>query len=101
MIRSRLLTEQVKLDIQVTITGVGRVDLLVGDWLIIELDGWEFHGDKPHFNSDRTRMVDAQNLGYTDLPFTYEHVAFDDVATHRRIMTAIRNGAHRRPSQLA
>lgn len=101
MIRSRLLAENVGLDIQVVIDGVGRVDILIGRWLIIEIDGWEFHGDKPHFASDRTRIVNASNLGYTLLPFTYEQVVFDAAATHRRIMTAIHNAAHVRPSQIA
>ena len=101
MIRFRLLRENVKLDIQVKIAGVGTVDILIGRWLIVELDGFEFHGDRPHFTSDRIRITDAQNLGYHLLPFSYDQVVLDKDKTHERIMTAIRNGAHMRRSVLA
>ena len=101
MIRFRLRNKHVKLDIQVQIDGVGRVDILVGEWLIIEIDGYEYHGGKPMFTRDRIRFADAHLRGYTPLAFSYEQVVFDRAATNRRIMTAIRNGAHLRPSQLA
>ncbi|WOC11339.1 hypothetical protein [Gordonia sp. MP11Mi] len=100
MVRFRLSNETVKVDIQVPIDGVGRVDLLVGRWLIIETDGFEFHGDKPTFSRDRRRMVDAQIRGYTYLPFSYEQIAYQRESSHAQMMTAIRNGAHRRPAQI-
>lgn len=101
MIRHRLTNETVKVDIQVQIGGVGRVDLLVGRWLIIEADGFEFHGDKQHFNSDRRRIVNAQLHGYTLLPFSYEQIAYQRESSHAQIMAAVRNGAHVRPAQIA
>lgn len=101
MMRFRLQSKNVDLEIQVEIDGVGRVDMLIGQWLIIEIDGYEYHGGKPMFTKDRLRFAAAHNLGYTPLGFSYEQVVFDQAATLDRIMTAIRNGAHRRPSQLA
>jgi len=41
MVRLRLQSQNIRTRLQVPIDGVGRVDLLVGRWLIIETDGWE------------------------------------------------------------
>ena len=101
LVRYGLECRNVKLDIQVTIDGVGRVDILVGRWLIIEIDGWEYHGDELHFDADRTRIVEANARGYTLLPFSSRQVLYDWDATMGRIMTAIRQGAHTRPCQLS
>ena len=99
VIRLFLRSLNVDFDIQVTITGVGIVDILVGDWLIIELDGWRFHGDREHFESDRVRDVDAHALGYTPLRFTYKQVMFQTAETTAKILDAIRAEVHRRPSR--
>ncbi|KXT57225.1 endonuclease domain-containing protein [Gordonia sp. PS3] len=96
MTRFRLHSQNVKVRIQVTIDGLGRVDLLVGRWMSIEIDGWEFHSDRRHFQNDRTRDAIALELGYYPLRFTYDDVVFRWPETNARIMTAIRRGAHLR-----
>ncbi|WP_371865006.1 endonuclease domain-containing protein [Gordonia spumicola] len=98
VIRLFLTSLNVKFDLQVTIDGVGCVDILIGDWLIIELDGWEFHGDKEHFESDRRRDVDAHALGFTPLRFTYKQTMHTTDVTTAKIHEAIRAGVHLRPS---
>ncbi len=100
MLRVWLRSRNVRVRIQVPIPRVGRVDLLVGDYLIIEIDGWEYHADRSHFSGDRVRDVDAHAHGYTPLRFTYGQIVFDWDVTTAKIMDAVRNGAHLRPSRL-
>lgn len=40
---------------QVIINGVGRVDLLVEDSLVVEIDGWLYHSGRDSFEADRAR----------------------------------------------
>ncbi|MCF8609650.1 endonuclease domain-containing protein [Gordonia sp. HY285] len=96
MARLRLRRQNIKLRIQVKIDGLGRVDMLVGKYLIIEIDGWEWHSDRRQFQKDRTRDAIAHELGYYPLRFTYDDIVFDWDRTNARILTAIRAGAHLR-----
>jgi very-short-patch-repair endonuclease len=63
-----------------------RVDFLLGDRLVIEVDGREFHGDHLGFENDRTRDAKLSALGYRVLRFSYAQVV------HRpdEVMTSIR-----------
>jgi very-short-patch-repair endonuclease len=54
---------------QVLFDHVGWVDLLVDGWLIVELDGWEFHRER--FREDRRRDAELSRQGYVVLRFTY------------------------------
>jgi very-short-patch-repair endonuclease len=54
---------------QVFVDRVGWVDLLVDGWLVIELDGWEFHREK--FQDDRRRDAELTSRGFVVLRFTY------------------------------
>ncbi|MDM4764221.1 DUF559 domain-containing protein [Galbitalea sp. SE-J8] len=56
---------------QVEIAGVGRVDLLVAERLVIELDGWDFHREREQFENDRRRDAVLAARGYRVLRFTY------------------------------
>ncbi|WP_132993077.1 endonuclease domain-containing protein [Gordonia zhaorongruii] len=101
MARLRLLGQKVRVRTQVVIEGVGRVDLLVGDYLIIEIDGWEFHGDRQHFQSDRSRDIAAHELGFHTLRFTYADVVYRWDETNAQILAAVRAGVHIRRSRRA
>lgn len=59
---------------QVWIAGVGEVDILVDDWLVVEADGFEFHSDRSTYRGDRRRANALADLGYTLLRFTWEDV---------------------------
>jgi very-short-patch-repair endonuclease len=61
---------------QVVIPGVGRVDLLVEGRLIVELDGREWHGDRLAFARDRRRDASAAAERYRTLRFDYAQVLF-------------------------
>ncbi len=54
---------------QVYFSAVGWVDLVVEGWLVIELDGWEFHRDT--FQNDRRRDAELSRQGCIVLRFTY------------------------------
>ena len=56
---------------QVTIPGVGRVDLLVGERLIIEADGREWHEGRGAFHGDRARDLALLRLGYIVIRVSY------------------------------
>jgi hypothetical protein len=53
---------------------VGRVDLLLDDWLVIELDGREHHAREAAFERDRARWDRIVAAGYGLLVFTSDHV---------------------------
>jgi hypothetical protein len=53
-----------KVETQVNVPGVGRVDLLVEGHLILELDGYLWHGDEEAFERDHRRDL-AAALGHS------------------------------------
>ncbi len=97
IMRLRLLAMGLSVAVQVTIQAIGRVDLVVGRRLIIELDSIEFHDLSPEQReADRIRDEMAHRLGYLPLRFSYKRVMFawDEVA---ETLTAIlRRGDHLR-----
>jgi very-short-patch-repair endonuclease len=72
--RLRLKAVTANIRSQVSIPGVGRVDLLVGDRLVIETDGREWHNGSAAFYSDRTRDLALARLGYVVIRVGYTHV---------------------------
>jgi very-short-patch-repair endonuclease len=69
----RLRSLNIRFSTQVYIRGVGRVDILVGDRLVIELDGIGFHsGDA--VKRDRRRDLALHGLGYIVLRVDYGQV---------------------------
>lgn len=63
-------------DLQVRINGVGRVDLLVDGWLIIECDSEQFHGTWRVHKSDRRRDMAALERGYVTLRLLAEDILY-------------------------
>ncbi len=61
---------------QVLVPGVGRVDFVIGGWLVVEVDGFEFHADREHYRTDRRRGNVLVARGYRLLRFSYEDVMF-------------------------
>jgi very-short-patch-repair endonuclease len=58
---------------QVFVPRVGWVDLVVDQWLVLELDGWSVH--KATFREDRRRDAELTRLGFVVLRFTYADLA--------------------------
>jgi very-short-patch-repair endonuclease len=77
VVRYRLRLAGYRVEVQVRIQGVGRVDLLVEGRLVLEIDGRQFHDGAGAFAEDRRRdlALSAQHLGH--LRLTYRQI-FDD-----------------------
>lgn len=75
---------------------LGRpVDLLLGDRLVIQLDGFAHHSDPAQRSSDVAFDAQLVLMGYTVLRFTYSQVMDDWDTVERTVARAIANGAHR------
>ncbi|AND17097.1 DUF559 domain-containing protein [Rathayibacter tritici] len=80
---------------QVEIPGVGRVDLVIDDWAIIEVDGRQWHDDATSFERDRHRDRAAAALGYTTIRLTYSDVMHHWPATLASIRAVLERGRPR------
>lgn len=83
-----------KVRAQVVIPGVGRVDLVVGESLILECDSREFH---PFSEEDFRRDMVARALGYTPVRITYQQIFTQWEETQEYLLRLLRTGAHLRP----
>ncbi|PPI25626.1 MULTISPECIES: endonuclease domain-containing protein [unclassified Rathayibacter] len=93
--RFRLLACGVGCRPQAEIPGVGRVDLLIDDWLVIELDGRRWHTAAEAFTRDRRRDAAAVLSGYTVLRFSYADVVHDWARTSTVILGTMARGRTR------
>lgn len=83
---------------QVRLPGVGAVDLLIGDCLVVELDGRRHHSDDEAFERDRRRDACAALLGATVLRFSSSQVLFELDTVVAVVQAAMVRGAHRSAS---
>ncbi|GAA4187592.1 hypothetical protein GCM10022219_00530 [Microbacterium oryzae] len=77
ILRLRLLRLGIPLRCQVVIRGVGRVDFVLGERIILEVDGRDNHDDATHRHKDLVRDANAAALGYVTLRFDYALVMHD------------------------
>ncbi|MBW8764382.1 MAG: DUF559 domain-containing protein [Microbacterium sp.] len=89
LLRLRLHIIGIVLASQVQIPGVGRVDFVVGDRLIIEVDGKENHSGPDRRHDDLVRDAAASRLGYETLRFTYAQVVHDWSTVQAAILAAM------------
>lgn len=95
IVRLALRRHRIRVRSQVVIRGVGRVDLLVGERLVIEADGYEWHADREAFERDRERDRELVRRGYVVIRVTYRQ-AIDDVdAVILAVLDVIRRRDHR------
>ena len=59
---------------QVQIPGVGRVDILIEGWLIVEINGFHFHSSRAAWRKDISRSNVAQVQGYSVLSYAPEQI---------------------------
>jgi very-short-patch-repair endonuclease len=57
-----------------TVHGYEVDALFVEQRLVVELDGWEFHGDQVAFGSDRDRDADLLDFGYQTVRITWDRL---------------------------
>ncbi|MBK7821594.1 MAG: DUF559 domain-containing protein [Tessaracoccus sp.] len=84
----------VKVTPQAYIRGIGRVDLLVGDRLIVECDSDEHHRSKEEHRNDRRRDLSARDLGYEVIRLTYHQVWNEWGATQRSLSHQLGRRTH-------
>jgi very-short-patch-repair endonuclease len=89
IVRQRLERLGVALRQQVVIEGVGRVDFVLDDWLVVEIDGFEYHSDPAAFERDRARMAALVRLDRLGLQFSYRQVMFGWAAVEQTILHAL------------
>ncbi|MEW1963479.1 type IV toxin-antitoxin system AbiEi family antitoxin domain-containing protein [Microbacterium sp. NPDC077644] len=103
LIRLRMHRVGVDMRSQVLIDGVGEVDFVIGDRLIVEADGKENHDDDPGVSAplkgsrrhkDLVRDAKAAALGYETLRFDYALIVHDWPTVEAAILAKVRAGAH-------
>jgi len=77
---------------QVPMAGVGRVDFLFGERLVVEVDGTAFHAGADEFESDRRRDAILSARGYRVLRFSYSQVMERWPEVHAAVWAAILRG---------
>lgn len=97
LIRLRLHRIGIEVRTQVRVPGVGEVDLLIGDRLIIEADGRENHEREKERGKDLRRDACAAAAGYTTLRFTYALIIDDWGLVEAAIRGALARHAHLAP----
>ena len=97
MVRLRLRSKGVQVQVQAPIEGLGHVDLLVGERLIIEVDSVKHHTGVQQYREDRRRDQVAATLGLLRMRLTYENVVDEWDDTLNTILSVVRQGLHRAP----
>ncbi|CAN7206434.1 hypothetical protein LJR045_000650 [Microbacterium sp. LjRoot45] len=98
LVRLMLRTLGCHVDLQVHILGVGRVDLLVDGWLIVECDSRAHHDGWDAHRRDRRRDLVAASLGYTTVRPIAEDVLGDPERVFALLRAAVAHGRDRRAS---
>jgi very-short-patch-repair endonuclease len=93
--RLHLRSRGLRVRTQVPIAGVGLVDILIGDRLVLELDSRSHHlGD--NYEKDRSRDLELFRQGFTVLRVSYRRVLYDWASIEAVILLAVRRGDHLR-----
>ncbi len=95
LVRLMLRSLGCRVELQVRIDGVGRVDLLVNGWLIIECDSEQFHGTWQNHKKDRRRDLAAMERGYSTLRLLAEDILFRPEQVQTSLARIIVRGAAR------
>ena len=93
LLRLRLHRHGLSLATQVAIPGVGVVDFVIGDCLILEADGETHGGENRH--RDLARDAIAMALGFSTLRFDTALILHDWITVEAAILAAVGRGLHR------
>lgn len=89
LLRLRLHLLGIRLECQVSIHGVGRVDFVIAGRLILEADGRENHTGAERRHRDLIRDAAASARGYETLRFDYAMIVHDWDAVVQAILPAV------------
>ncbi|WAC66595.1 type IV toxin-antitoxin system AbiEi family antitoxin domain-containing protein [Agrococcus sp. SL85] len=95
MLRLRLWQLRIGVRIQVRVLPGMRVDLLVGERLVIECDSREHHTDAAAYERDQERDRRLVARGFVVLRLSYRQIHEEWPAIERDILAIIRRGDHR------
>jgi len=70
------------------------VDVLVGRWLVVQVDGWAYHSDSAQRSKDIAHDAELRLRGYTVLRFSYAQVVHGWEEVERTIRRALAAGLH-------
>lgn len=90
----RMRRHRLQIARQVRFPGVGRVDFLIGERLIVEVDGRGFHDTESTFENDRRRDAHLSTLGYRVLRFSYRQVVDEWHLVESAVLAAVSRGDH-------
>jgi len=79
---------------QVGIGGVGQVDFVIGDRLIVEIDSEQHHGGLAQRKRDLARDAIAASLGFITLRFDYWQVMNDWATVEAAVLASVSRGDH-------
>jgi very-short-patch-repair endonuclease len=74
LVRQRLFRAGIALRQQVDVPGVGRIDGVIGDRVVVEIDGFRFHRDAEAFENDRRRDAELAARGYAVIRLSYRRI---------------------------
>lgn len=89
LLRLRLHILGIRLDCQVSIPGVGRVDFVIDGRLILEADGKENHAAEERRHKDLVRDAAASALGYETLRFDYAQIVYNWSTVQPAVLAAL------------
>jgi very-short-patch-repair endonuclease len=92
--RYRMAEMGIRMRSQVDIAGVGRVDFLIGDRLIVEVDSRQNHGSPEQRIRDLDRDAVAHVLDYIPLRFDYVQVLTDWEAVASTVLAIVSEQRH-------
>ncbi|MBD3940695.1 DUF559 domain-containing protein [Microbacterium sp. NEAU-LLC] len=94
LLRWRLRIHGLSVRTQQKIISVGRVDFVIGDRLIVEVDGVANHDDESHRHKDLVRDAHAASWGFVTLRFDYALVVHDWPTVELAILGLVDRGVH-------
>lgn len=89
LLRLRMHQLGIRLDTQIVIDGVGKVDFVIDGRLIIEADGKENHDGRSNRHKDLMRDAAASAAGYETLRFDYAQIIHDWPTVQSAILAAL------------
>lgn len=94
IVRQRLQAAGHLVEQQVHVPGVGRVDMRVDGLLYLEIDGFEFHGDRAAFERDRVRDAVLAAAGSSRLRVSAAQVRGDWAHVREQIERILAHSAN-------
>ena len=91
--RVRLRLAGLTCQIQVRALAAYRLDVVIGDRLLVEINGIQFHGTD-RFEADHARGALLSGVGFITLRFTYHQILFDWPTVLATITAALERGDH-------